>query len=119
MQRSSTTSSEAELDAAFRHAKRGGGPWIVAAVVAFVGGAVSGVPAYGAVGFATGVLLFAVGMVVRRRRWRELRRAAGDDAVQRAIWRYADAEQARSAGPQGALGLLLVAVLLLLVLARR
>lgn len=118
MQRSSTTSSEAELDAAFRHAKRGGGPWIVAAVVAFVGGAVSGVPAYGAVGFATGVLLFAVGMVVRRRRWRELRRAAGDDAVQRAIWRYADAEQDRSAGPQGALGLLLVAVLLL-VLARR
>lgn len=94
----SEMSADDEIDAAFRRGKTGGGWWIAASVAAFVAGMASGEPALGLVGFASGLVLFVVGLWARRRRWRRIRDEVGDEALQRAAWRYADAERDRTAG---------------------
>ncbi len=80
-------------DLVVRRGRNAGGGWIVASVVTYGWCVVTTSLAEGAIAFLVGSVLFTIGMLVRLRYWRGARRELGDAAVQRALWRSADAAQ--------------------------
>lgn len=96
MHRGDTAPSSAEDDLADRAVARGrnaGGTWIIAAFLAFGGGLVARSGSAFALAWSTGIVLFLIGLVVRARYWRSVRRRLGDATIQRARWRSVDADR--------------------------
>ena len=106
-----TAPSSTEDDRADRAVARGrnaGGTWIIAAVVAFGAGLVSRSGATFVLAWSAGIVLFLIGLVVRARYWRTVRRRLGDATIQRARWRSVDADRDRPERVAAAVALVLV-----------
>jgi hypothetical protein len=106
-----STSAEDELaDAAVWRGRRAGAPWIVASVIAFGLGLVARSAGAFSVAWLTGLALFAIGIMVRRRFWRSARRRLGDATIQRARWRSAESDRN---GPERLVAAVVLVLLLL------
>ncbi len=106
-----STSREDQLaDEAVARGRNSGGAWIIASVLAFGSGLVTRSIGSFAVAWSVGLVLFTIGLVVRARYWRSVRRRLGDATIQRARWRSVDTDRG---GPER-VGAAVVLVLLLL-----
>ncbi|NNE13089.1 MAG: hypothetical protein HKN41_12685 [Ilumatobacter sp.] len=87
------TIEDQRADRALERGRNAGGAWIVASALSFAFFLGSGADAAGLIAVGGCVVLLAVGLQVRARFWRSVRREFGDATVQRARWRQADAER--------------------------
>lgn len=102
------TAEDELADRAVRRGRNAGGTWIVAAIVTFGIGLTARTPGGFVLAWFLGLMLFALGLLVRARYWAAVRRELGDATIQRALWRSADAEQFGSGRIIGALALVVV-----------
>lgn len=103
--------TEDELaDVAVRRGRNAGGAWIVASVASFGLGFVARSPLGFVVTWLIGVVLAAIGLLVRRRYWQSVRRQLGDATIQRAQWRYAGEERG---GPERFIAAIALVMILL------
>lgn len=84
-----------QADEAVARGRNAGGVWIISSVLAFGTGLIARSFGSFAVAWSAGLVLFAIGLVVRARYWQAVRRQLGDATIQRARWRSMDADHDR------------------------
>lgn len=99
------TIEDERADQALERGRNVGGAWVVASALGFAFFLGSGADAAGLVALAVCVALLGVGIHLRLRFWRNVRREFGDATVQRARWRQADADRDSSDRVWWAVGL--------------